>query len=400
MNANYSRRDFLTRTGQFAAATAWFAGTVPWARAAGADGKLRAAVIGHTGKGNYGHGLDMVFEGLENVEVVAVADADAVGLEKAAAKIKAAKKYLDYRELLKQEKPQLVSIAPRWTEEHYAMGKAALEAGAHIYMEKPFTQTLMQADELLALAERLGKKMVVAHQMRLAPSTQQVKQALEQGVIGDLLEIHAFGKQDKRAGGEDMLVLGTHLFDLMRFFAGDAQWCSARIQQSGHDVTLAEAHPATEGIGLVIGDEVEAQFAFAKGVTGTFTSRERRQKTAGDWGLMLVGSKGAIRIKTDVFPNTFILKAGQWNAEGVADAWQHLENDPSATATKADRSFAAGNNRAAKDWLEAIRANREPACSARNAMKSLEMVMGVFEAGVSGRRAVFPLVNRKHPLEG
>ena len=99
-----------------------------------------------------------------------------------------------------------------------------------------------------------------------------------------------------------------------------------------------------------------------------------------------------------MFPNTFILKAGQWSAEGVTDAWQHLENDPSATATKAERSFAAGNNRAAKDWLEAIRGNREPACSARNAMKSLEMVMGVFEAGVSGKRATFPLVNRKHPL--
>jgi predicted dehydrogenase len=87
-------------------------------------------------------------------------------------------------------------------------------------------------------------------------------------LIGDLLEIRAHGKQDNRAGGEDLIVLGVHLFDLMRFFAGDAQWFTARVLQHGQAVSLQNARAATEDIGPVVGDELFAQFAFANGVNG------------------------------------------------------------------------------------------------------------------------------------
>src|SRR6476659_9590253 len=84
----------------------------------------KAAVIGHTGSGDYGHGLDLIFRDLPGVEVIAVADADAVGRDKAKDRIGARKAYADYREMLTQEKPRLVSVAPRWTEEHLPMVKA------------------------------------------------------------------------------------------------------------------------------------------------------------------------------------------------------------------------------------------------------------------------------------
>src|SRR5262249_34142994 len=141
--------------------------------------------------------------------------------------------------------------------------------------EKPFTQTLVEADQLLALATRSGLKIAVAHQMRLAPNMLALKLALEAGVVGGLLGIRAHGKQDHRAGGEDLIVLGVHLFDLMRFFAGDPSWCVARVLQHGHEISLEDAHAATEGIGPVAGNEIEAGFSFPKGVYGTFTSRAK-----------------------------------------------------------------------------------------------------------------------------
>jgi predicted dehydrogenase len=267
-------------------------------RSHAADGrkKYRAAIIGHTGAGNYGHGLDMLFSGRSNIEVVALADPDAGGRAKAASRTGAARQYADYREMLSKEKPDLVSVAPRWTLEHHAIGLAALQAGAHLFVEKPFTHTLAEADELLAVAEKARLKIAVAHQMRLSPSILFLKQQIDGGLIGDLLEIRAHGKQDHRTGGEDLLVLGVHLFDLVRFFAGDAQWCTARVLQNGRPVTLQDARPATEGIGLVLGDEIFAQFAFAKGVNATFTSRRADQQAAGHWGIELIGSKGAARI--------------------------------------------------------------------------------------------------------
>src|SRR5205085_4746722 len=183
-------------------------------------------IIGHTGKGDYGHGLDVIFNGRGNIEVVAVADPVPAGRAAAAARSKALRQYEDYRLMLEKEKPRLVCIAPRWTNQHHAMALAALGIGAHLYMEKPFTQTLAEADEVLAEADRAGLRIAVAHQMRLAPGILQLKKKIDEGLLGELAQIRAYGKQDHRAGGEDMLVLGTHLFDLIRFFAGNASWCA------------------------------------------------------------------------------------------------------------------------------------------------------------------------------
>ena len=94
---------------------------------------------------------------------------------------------------------------------------------------------------VLALAARSGRRIAVAHQGRLAPATLRLKRRIDEGLIGDLLEIRVHGKQDKRAGGEDMLVLGTHQFDLVRFFAGDPSWCSARVLHDGRDIVRADA---------------------------------------------------------------------------------------------------------------------------------------------------------------
>lgn len=99
----------------------------------------------------------------------------------------------------------------------------------------------------------------------MAPSVLLLKRQLDDGAIGELLEIRVNGKQDKRAGGEDLVVLGTHSFDLVRCFAGEAQWCSARILQGGREVVLADARAASENIGPIVGDEIEASFAMAKG---------------------------------------------------------------------------------------------------------------------------------------
>jgi predicted dehydrogenase len=118
-------------------------GTTAWAatralRAADAPPR-KAAVIGHTGAGDYGHGVEHVFKGLPNVSLVAVADADDAGRAKAKAASGAARDYADYREMLGKEKPDLVAIGTRWATEHHAMAVAALQAGAHLYLEKPFT---------------------------------------------------------------------------------------------------------------------------------------------------------------------------------------------------------------------------------------------------------------------
>lgn len=362
-------------------------------------GKWKAAVVGCTGQGDYGHGHDLIFNGRANIDVVALVDPDPVGRAKAAERCKARRQYADYGEMLEKERPQLVCLASRWTNHRHPAGLAALRAGAHLYSEKPFTATLTEADELLALAEQNNAKIAVAHQMHLAPSTLHLHTAIAEGLIGDLLEIRAWGKQDDRAGGEDMIVLGSHLFDLMRLFAGDPLSCSARVLHEGREITPGDSRRVKEQIGPVAGDEVFAHFTFAKGVNGTFTSRKRLRQSVGHWGLEFVGSKTSARLLTDIDPSLYVLKPGTWETAGRTDQWQRLESDPGLRLSANDRGVEPANRRVVDDWLEAIAKNRQPTCSGRDAMKSLEMIMAVYHSALTGTRVTLPLTERKHPLE-
>ena len=353
--------------------------------------RIKAAVIGHTGRGDYGHGLESIFANRPGIDLVAVADPDPEGRADTAAKIGAPRSYADYRELLTTERPQLVSLAMRHADQHHQIGLAALRAGAHLYCEKPFTTTPAEADELLAVARKQSLKIAVAHTMRMMPVVVRLKQAIAEGLLGAIVELRAYGKQDARAGGEDMMVLGSHLFDLMRLFVGDPLWCTARVQWQGRDITRTDGRLVKDNVGLVAGDRVFAQFAFANGVNATFTSAGQLRETVGHWGIELFGSKAAARINCDIEPNVFVRRTTPWKAEGRTDLWAPLD-------TGLVKSPPGHNLGPVGDWLEAIARDREAECSGRNGAWAVEMVMGVYQAALSGRRVSFPLVDRAHPL--
>jgi predicted dehydrogenase len=177
--------------------------------------KYRVAVIGRTGKGNYGHGLDTVWLALDDVEIVAVADENEKGRAACAARLKARNAYADYRQMLEKERPQIVSVADRWLDTHRDMVVACAEAGASIFLEKPMCRTLAEADQMVAACERHHVKLAIAHQTRYSPRLQRVKEMIEAGQLGDILELRGRGKEDARGGGQDLMVLGTHIMDLM-----------------------------------------------------------------------------------------------------------------------------------------------------------------------------------------
>ena len=365
-----------------------------------ADGEkpLRAVLVGHTGRGNYGHSLDRVFRDVPGVELAAVADPVEDGRAKAKATSGAARVYADWREMFEREKPELVCIASRWSEHRHEIGMAALEQGAHLITEKPFTPTLREADEMLALAEAKGLKIAVAHQMRLAESVQNLTAALGEGLIGELLQIHCWGKQDARAGGEDMMVLGTHLFDMIRLFAGDPEWCTARVLDEGRPITPDSGRMVREQIGPVAGREIFAQFAFPDGVNVTFTSDHRLQETFGPWGMELIGSKGRVRVLVEIYSSVYVLRPGRDGEDERIDTWARWEGDPGRDLSAEERGFIPANRRVMDDLLAAIRERREPRCSGHNGMKAIEMVMAVYGAALKGERVQFPLEERGHPF--
>ena len=102
---------------------------------------------------------------------------------------------------------------------------AAAESGVRgIYQEKPLCQTLRQADEMISACDKNNVKVAVAHQTRYSPVLSQIEQLLGDGKIGRVLEYQMHGKEDRRGGGEDLWVLGTHIFDLTQHLAGTPLW--------------------------------------------------------------------------------------------------------------------------------------------------------------------------------
>lgn len=362
---------------------------------------LRAAAIGHTGSGNFGHGLDLLFQRLDGVRLVAIADADPDGLDAAQVRTGAEKPYADYREMLEAERLDLVAVGPRETGERYAMVRAALEAGAHVVCERPIARSLREADELIALAKEKGLQLAVLHPMRLDPLVRRFHTERAEK-IGDLLEMRVFGMMDHRAGGEDLLVLGTHLFDLVRFFGGEASFCSATITKEGEPVIAEDAHfSEKEDLGPVLGDAIHAEFLLESGVRVSYVSDRRLHFLHGPWGIEFTGTKGKARLFAGQPPTLSLLIDDDPGSPDRSARWMRWpeKDEPYHESVDGLSGNDAANRLVLRDWLAAIAEDRDPVCSAENAMKCLEMVHGVWQAGATKKRAYFPLANRRHPLE-
>ncbi|MEO0448074.1 MAG: Gfo/Idh/MocA family oxidoreductase, partial [Verrucomicrobiota bacterium] len=261
------RREFFLST---------VAGSLSSVAAVGAqgDGPLRVGVIGHSGRGNYGHGLDTVWSRLPETMIVGVADANPEGLVKAKEKLKVKAGFSDYRTMLNDLKPDIAAVCPRHVDQHRDMILAAIEAGVRgIYCEKPFVQTPAQADDVVTACEAHHVKLAVAHRNAWHPVLPAMSRLIEDGLIGTVLEVRGRGKGDRRGGAEDLWVLGTHVLDLMCRIAGEPVSCSGRVFLDGSPLTGAGVEEeGAEGLGPLGGDELHARYHFDGGLTGSFDS--------------------------------------------------------------------------------------------------------------------------------
>jgi predicted dehydrogenase len=362
--------------------------------------KYRVAVIGRTGKGNYGHGLDTVWLNNDRAEVVAVADEDDKGRAAAAQRLKAPQAYADYREMLAKEKPQIVSVADRFLDQHRDMVVACAEAGASIFLEKPLCRTLQEADEMVAACEKHHVKCAIAHQTRYSPRLTVIRRLIAEGKLGELLELRGRGKEDSRGGAQDLMVLGTHILDLMRLIAGDARWCFARVWQDGKKALPGDVRAGGEGMGPTQGDRIAATYGFDKAVIGTFGTHKAIDGAGRRFGLFVFGSKGVIQLTTGSLPAAYWLDDPSW-MPGAKAQWQPITSaGVGQPEPHKDGSADFGNRLIAADLIDAIEKDRQPLGSIHDGRASLEMILAVYESHKLDRPVDLPLKNRWHPLAG
>ena len=117
------------------------------------------------------------------------------------------------------------------------------------------------------------------------------------GEIGRVLTCCLRGKEDYRGGGEDMLVLGTHVLDAAVWLFGMPESVYSEIRCQGRPLTRQDVLPTREPVGPCGGDEVFSFYRFPNGVNGIFESRRVIEKGDCRLGITVCGTSGALTIR-------------------------------------------------------------------------------------------------------
>ena len=144
--------------------------------------QLRVGVIGY---GYWGPNILRNLYALGTCEVSALCDKNSTQLQKAGRLYPALRMTADPAELLFAPDIDVVAIVtPVWT--HYELAKTALENGKHVFVEKPFTSTVQQAEDLVELAARKNLRIMVDHTFLFTGAVRKIRELIDNGTLGQL----------------------------------------------------------------------------------------------------------------------------------------------------------------------------------------------------------------------
>jgi predicted dehydrogenase len=147
-----------------------------------ASNVVRVGVIGY---GYWGPNIVRNFHSLDNCQVVTVCDKSTAALRRASKANPSVRLTTDFSDVLTSPEIDAVAIVtPVWT--HYELAKAALCNGKHVFVEKPFTSSSQQADELIELAARKNLKIMVDHTFLFSGAVRKIRELVDGGVLGPL----------------------------------------------------------------------------------------------------------------------------------------------------------------------------------------------------------------------
>jgi predicted dehydrogenase len=143
---------------------------------------IRIGVIGY---GYWGPNILRNLHGLDSAKVVGVCDVNPEAQKRAKHAFPDVPFSSDPSEMLRSPSVDAVAIVtPVWS--HFELAKAALENGKHVFVEKPFTSNVVQAEELIELAEKRNLRIMVDHTFLFTGAVKKIRQLIDQGEVGDL----------------------------------------------------------------------------------------------------------------------------------------------------------------------------------------------------------------------
>lgn len=330
------------------------------------------------GAGMIGQLHAKVISEMEGAELVAVCSRD-LDRAKALTDTYGGTPTTDYEGLVRREDVDAVSICTA-SGEHADFGMVAAKAGKHVMVEKPIDISLEKADALIMACETNNVKLGVIFQMRFMDASQEVKKAMDEGVLGKLVMADCYMKfyrpQDyydnsrwkgtlALDGGGALINQGVHGLDLLLHLAGDVAAVKAYTGILAHE-------------NIEVEDTCVATLKYANGALGvlqatTSVHPDFQQRIA------LHGTKGTIIL------------------EGTEDTWiAHWETFEGGKRDVETRDVhvsgahavleegGEGHLRQMEDFIRAIQKGREPIVNGAEGRRSLAVVRAVYGSAQSG----------------
>lgn len=208
--------------------------------------KTRLAVIGF----GFGRQLAMAARKSEIIELVAIAEPDEDRARKAEEECRVPV-YPDMAPLFDKEEIEAVVIVTS-NDTHFPLARLAFEAGKHVFVDKPITNDLDEARQMIAISREKKLRLAVGHNTRLLPAHQKMKQLVEAGEIGQVLIAEGnFSHQGgmhlspdrwrwhrERCPGGPLMLLGVHHTDTMQHILGPVESVAAFADRLAHPAQI------------------------------------------------------------------------------------------------------------------------------------------------------------------
>jgi predicted dehydrogenase len=310
-------------------------------------------------------------------DIVALADLNESAMQEVDQQFSIAPKhYTDAHDMLRQERPDVVSVCT-W---HIGHATWTIAAAAHqpkaILCEKPMADTVGRAEQMMIACRRNKVKLTIAHQRRFLPAYTLAREMIARGEIGDVQLIQSLG-------GDGLPNYSSHQADMYRYLLGDDEcvWVMGNIERK---TDKWERNTRIE-------DSAVAVFQFQRGARALLLSDLVPNYFQ---GALIIGARGMIQLTTENLQLMNAASAGQWQHHApdgkffrVAEQGERFEW-VEAGAAQADELA---------DWIEGkVEAHRG---EAGNGFKALQMIHAVYESARCHEKVTLPLQTRVNPID-
>jgi predicted dehydrogenase len=308
-----------------------------------------------------------VYAEMPEVDLVAIADVDDVAAQRVA-RLRGAKPFGDYREMLEACKPDLVTVAVP-TQFHHPVVLNVIDAGCNVLVEKPIAATVVEGKEMNARAKAKGVKLMVGHIVRFNPATQMLKSQLDIGSLGQIFQIRCrrLGPFPTRVQDVGVVIdLATHDLDIMSHLIGSNV---VRLYAE----TEQKIHSAYE-------DTLVGTLRFANGVLGSLNvdwltpTKIRELAVTGERGMFLVD---------DLNQELFFYE----NQEANGNQWSNLALLHGVSVGRMIR-YPVARREPLRAELEAfvacVRDDLPPPVTAEDGLAALDLAQALVRSGQTG----------------